>query len=569
MSSRKQDLIEAIRALEEIEARTPVLRPQKTNLPQIAAFNCDADEIGYGGAKFGGKSVLALMFAAYKHHYTKIFRKEYKEHSGMLAFIKEKFGTEGLNMSAPQTWRPPHKRGIKAHSVTFNHLQNGESDLSGHQGVSADGLVVDECVYFTESELEGLIADVRPLDRPALDADGLKCQVLLTFNPPLTMEGWWVVKRFGPWIDKNNPRYPTPFGKVLYTCKIDGEHWFFDDPEPLTHHPKTSEKFPQPQELISRTFFKSTYKDNEVARDNPAYLARLQSLGEKQKRAFLYGEMDASLVDQQGQIFQLAHWAKCVDRWLSRPKPTTPPLCLSIDVASMGNDLFVVMPFWKGGYAGMPTAKKGNEFGGSIAAYNEAESDPTKRRFVSEAQCEFVESYINFELHGDADTIDIIYDSGGGYGDAFSDAWRKRHPKSKMVAFKGAAAAGVNNLYGYETTDKNGNLLPPPQILPLSGMPKISGDTGYNNAITAAWCRAGEMLDHPLFPDICIPDHEELKRQATARVMLEKVAKRVSMEDKVEFSKRLGCSPDFADAFVMGLHYLSVYVAGAEYWKRK
>jgi hypothetical protein len=550
-----KELLDLLAEIDRLEAITPILRPQKTNIPQREAFACNAQEIGFGGAKYGGKSVLDLMIALYKHHFTKIFRKEYKEHSGMLSFIKLKFGNEGLSMAPPQTFRPPKKRGIKSELITFNHLANGMADISGHQGVSADCIIIDECVYFTEDEVDMLFADCRPLDRVRLEADGLETQCVMTFNPPLTMEGWWVVKRFGPWIDKNHSMFPYPFGKILWTCKIDGDHFFFEENQEVTHHPRTGKQLDRPRTLSSRTFFKSTYKDNEVSRNDPSYLAKLESLPPKMRNAFLYGEMDASLVNQIGQIFSLEGWAAAVARWKNQTPPTGPPLCISIDVASGGDDLFVAIPFWRGGYAGMPASEKGSAF--------TPDPNAEELRSKSSAQCDWLAKYIQFELWAECDEIDLVYDSGGGYGDAFADEWRRRYPKSTMKAFSGASAAGVNSIFGYETVDKDGALLPPPSIMPISGMPWISGNTSFLNMISAAWVRAGEMLDHPLF-EICLPDHDELKRQCTSRLKVEKVAKKLAIEDKEKFKAKIGCSPDYADALVMGLHYLSVFVAVAE-----
>lgn len=524
----------------------PQFKPQKTNLPQNQAFNCDADEIGYGGAAGGGKTFLGFMMAMYKHWHSVVFRRNLDQHGALLEIIRA-FDQKHL-AGYPPIYRPERTRKVEAKKIQFAHLDH-ESDLEKHQGKAKDFLWFDEAVHFNRYEISRLAAHLRPLQPEEFAKTPLKCQLLLTFNPPLDAKGLWVLQMFGPWINYEHPRYPTPFGKVLYCAYWNGQDYFYDTPDPITHDPATGDLLRVPINLKSRTFFKAYLSDNEALRDNDAYIAQLQSMSEVERKAFLDGEMTASLVDAAGQIFKRANYLRAVERWRNTPAPTTPPLCISIDVTGGGDDLFVMIPFWRGGYAGMPKAEKGANV---PSAYD---------------QCNLLEAYIMDELHGVCDMIDIVYDSGGGYGNAFADEWRRRYPNASLTAFQGGSAAGVNEIFGATGAD----LTP----LPISGMPKISGLNGFDNKISAAWVRAGQMLEHPAFTGVCIPPHDELMRQATMRRIKERANRRIAIEPKSDpdnptgYVKRLGCSPDFADAFVMGLHYLSVYVAGAEYWKRK
>jgi len=66
------------------------------------------------------------------------------------------------------------------------------------------------------------------------------------------------------------------------------------------------------------------------------------------------------------------------------------------------------------------------------------------------------------------------------------------------------------------------------------------------------------MTTHKRF-SLCIPNHPQLAREALSRRVIERNNDRIAIESKEEFKKKLGNkSPDFADAFVMGLWYLSV-----------
>lgn len=55
-----------------------------------------------------------------------------------------------------------------------------------------------------------------------------KCQALLTFNPPTTVEGRWIVDFFAPWLDKKFPN-PAVGGEIRYAASVDGKDVWVDD----------------------------------------------------------------------------------------------------------------------------------------------------------------------------------------------------------------------------------------------------------------------------------------------------------------------------------------------------
>ena len=108
----------------------------------------------------------------------------------------------------------------------------------------------------------------------------LHAQVLMTFNPPTTEEGRWVIGFFGPWLDKNHPLYPTPPGQLRYAAMLpDGnggsKDMWLDSAEPfvLLHDKPCYEFNPadyKPEQIIvpkSRTFIPARLTDN------PFYMA--------------------------------------------------------------------------------------------------------------------------------------------------------------------------------------------------------------------------------------------------------------------------------------------------------
>jgi hypothetical protein len=51
---------------------------------------------------------------------------------------------------------------------------------------------------------------------------GLHCQALLTFNPPTTSEGRWVIEFFAPWLDPKHPNPRSP-GELRWFATIAGK----------------------------------------------------------------------------------------------------------------------------------------------------------------------------------------------------------------------------------------------------------------------------------------------------------------------------------------------------------
>src|SRR5205814_422004 len=81
-----------------------------------------------------------------------------------------------------------------------------------------------------------------------------RCQVLLTFNPPTSAEGRWIIPFFGPWLGPQHP-HPAKPGELRYFAMIDGEEVEVASAEPFEHHGETIT-------AQSRTFIPSRVSDN-------------------------------------------------------------------------------------------------------------------------------------------------------------------------------------------------------------------------------------------------------------------------------------------------------------------
>ena len=79
-----------------------------------------------------------------------------------------------------------------------------------------------------------------------------------------------------------------------------------------------------------------------------------------------------------------------------------------------------------------------------------------------------------------------------------------------------------------------------------------SGELGFKNLRAAAWWHLRDLLNPVFGSDICLPPDEELKEELMAvhRKNIDSSAE-IAVESKAEITKRLGRSPDKADAVMM------------------
>src|SRR5688572_18976865 len=77
----------------KLMAALPAWIPDPRNKPQCAAYESEADVIGYGGAAGGGKTDLLLGFAGTKHYRSIIFRRVFPLLEGIEARSREIFNS--------------------------------------------------------------------------------------------------------------------------------------------------------------------------------------------------------------------------------------------------------------------------------------------------------------------------------------------------------------------------------------------------------------------------------------------------------------------------------------------
>lgn len=308
--------------------------------PQTMAYNSLADVIGFGGAAGGGKTDLAIGMATTQHHRTQVFRREGPQLKGIIDRLAEILGSRQNINGNPPVYRDDNDRQIE-----FNSMPN-LGDETKYQGRPKDLLVIDEAANFLEQQVrfvKGWVRTTRP---------GQRTRTLLTFNPPTSAEGRWVISFFAPWLDKKHPLYPSEPGalRYVYVDPVTGEDvWIADNdarPFVLRGHDRVYDFDPlahRPEDIVrpeSRTFIPSRITDNPFL-VSTGYMAQLQALPEPLRSQMLLGDFQAGIEDDPWQVVPTAWVEAAQARWRER-SPKGELLSMGVDVARGGKDQTVI-----------------------------------------------------------------------------------------------------------------------------------------------------------------------------------------------------------------------------------
>lgn len=287
--------------------------------PQTLAYESKADVVGYGGAAGGGKTDLAVGKALTKHSKAAIFRREATQLTGVTDRLTELLGNRDGYNGQDKIWRNAGPRGMQ---IEFGSVPN-LGDETKHQGRPKDFLVLDETANFLEQQARFLMGWVRTT------VPGQHCQTLMTFNPPTSAEGRWIIEFFGPWLDKKHHLYPTPPGELRYVAVIDGKDVWVEDAREINHNGEII----KPQ---SRTFIPSRISDNPFLMGT-GYMTTLQAMPEPLRSQMLYGDFHAGMEDDPWQVIPTTWVDVAMARWKERA-PKGEMMSLGVDVARGGKD---------------------------------------------------------------------------------------------------------------------------------------------------------------------------------------------------------------------------------------
>ena len=460
--------------------------------PQLMAYVSDADVIGYGGAAGGGKTDLACGKALTQHQKVLILRREATQLRGIIDRLTELFGGRNGFNGQEKVWRLPGRQIELGSTPALN-------DWNKYQGRPHDLLVFDEAANFLELQVRALIGWLRSVD------PNQKCQALLTFNPPTTSEGRWIVSFFAPWLDRHFERPAKP-GEVRYAAMVPAhggfkEAWVERPDAFVLSGGKRVYDFDAgdfvAQEIVrpkSRTFIPSRVSDNPYLMGTD-YMLTLQSLPEPLRSQMLYGDFQAGMEDDPWQVIPTAWVEAAQARWV-KPAQLPAMVSMGVDVARGGKDRTIIARR-HGGWFDAPLVYAGSQ----------TPDGPSTAGLVVAARRD------QAVVH-----IDVIGVGSSPY-DFLLDAQ--------------VQVVGVNVAESAAGTDRSGRLR-------------------FRNLRSELWWRMREALDPNNNTGIALPPDKQLLADLCAPTWSLSGAT-IAVASREEIVKRIGCSPDYGSAYVLAL----------------
>ena len=337
--------------------------------PQELAVVSPADELFFGGGPGGGKSQLALGLAMTEHRNSIIFRREFAQFTGaegLLAQAQEIVGIrDQYNGNKHMFANLPGNRRLE-----FAGTGTSLKEWLKWSGRPHDLKVFDELPEIQERAYRLLIGWLRTT------IVGQRTRVVSTGNPPLTVEGEWVIRYFAPWLDPKHAN-PADSGELRWYVVDDDDKdvevpgpaygtgrppaMVFGGDNPRCKHvtPEGAMKCSKCDGRIawprSRTFIPSSVEDN------PHYMRTgyAQVLGSLSGgfRSMGAGDFGAQVQDHPRQVIPTQWVLAAQQRWHEKGGDDYPLTQLGIDPSWGGTDEFAMAPR-RGPWVGAVIAKR-------------------------------------------------------------------------------------------------------------------------------------------------------------------------------------------------------------------
>ena len=480
---------------------------------QQRVIDCLADITGYGGVAGSGKSDL-LAFIALYHDYPvegALFRKQYKDLDSIRRRLKTVLEPHGGIVTKDQATFP------NGTVVTFAHLTTFD-DIHKNQGKARELMLFDELAHLSEDGFRALIGWNR-------SGTGARTRVICATNPPfpdpLTGEssGEWMIDFFGPWVDPEHED-PAESGEIRWYVRItDPETGIESDVRVPSKDPVLRTDLglsPNPKRPtlrpLSRTFILAETSDNRYIDEQ--YQAMLDSLPGNMRAAVRDGKwLRAGALYAENSVVPAGWILDSQRNWKSRVnREGEPPegavlMSMGVDPSRGGRDATVIAKMYRLEdetiWFGRPLRVLGGFVpdGQTVAALIQQQIDTEKRPLDRE-----------FEVRVDAvgigsSVVDFLAAMGVPYS-ALNGSW------SSSARPEGVAMYAVN----------------------------------IANARTEWYWNIREGLD-PRNPKRWeLPPDKHMAQELRSTYFGGK-PQGVALEDKKEIRKKIGRSPDTADAF--------------------
>lgn len=365
-----------------------------------------------------------------------------------------------------------------------------EDDWRKFMGNERDLMEFDEATEFAEGQVRTLIAWCRT------PIYGQRCRVVLSFNPPSRPEGMWVIDFFGPWLDPKHP-FPAEPGELRWYAVIDGKDVARPNGEPFVHD---GARGPETIKPLSRTFIPARLEDNPIL-EATGYRTTLQNVPEPLRSQLLYGDFEIGLTDDEWQTIPTGVVKAAQDRWHKDGGKGHPLAAIGCDVAQGGSDQTALARRYGTWYA-------------------EIEVHPG----VSVPDANVNASHV----------LKALTDGGTAYIDADGIGASTYFLVKALMG-----TAGSSRVQAYLGSDRKS----------VDGETDASGVLGFYNKRAMAWWRFREKLMAKGSTIALPPERRILAELCAPRYRI--VGGQIKLEDKKDVKKRVGFSPDYADAIVM------------------
>lgn len=462
--------------------------------PQVAAIECQADELFFGGGGGGGKTDLLIGAALTGHRSAIIFRREFAQFGGPLGILERTRAIVGLNgrySSADRMWRGlPGGRALE-----FGAVQH-EDSKNDYKGRAHDFKGYDEITEFTETQYRFLNVWLRTADI------GQRTRVIATGNPPTTPEGQWVIRYWAPWLDPHHRRPAKP-GELRWFAVLDGQDVEVDGPDPIVHEGREI----RPR---SRSFIPARVEDNPYY-VRTGYVDVLDNLPEPLRSQMRFGDFQKAQSDHAWQIVPTAWIVAAQKRWTADPPAGVPLTAIGCDPSRGGADEFAI-------------AKRYAQWIAPLVVHQgrEMPDGPTGAAALQRAiVAELARPGVGVALvPGDVPVqIDIIGSAGSSVYD-----------QAKIL---GLRAFGLNGSETSDALDRSGRL------------------TFVNKRAEWHW-RVREALDPTSGQDVALPPDPQLLSDLCAprwRI----TPRGIQVEAKADIVARIGRSPDRGEAVIYAI----------------
>ncbi len=454
--------------------------------PQTEAYFSEADILLYGGQAGGGKSALLLGLALNEHERSLIVRSQFTDLNALTDELVKFYGSRDGFVASPR----PKLSTDSGQLIEFGALSS-PGDEFGWQGRPHDFYGFDEGVQLREEQIRFLIGWLRTTKK------NQRTRVVIATNPPVKVEGEWIISMFAPWLDAKHPN-PAKHGEL---------RWYITNKEGKDEEVSGAENIHREGRVyrpMSRTFIGSKLSDNPYL-SGSGYESTLDAMPEPYRSAMRDGNFMLARRDDLRQCIPTAWIMDAMARWNAVkgfPPPGVEMSNMGVDVSGGGADRTIIAPRY-------------DYFFDKLI---EIPGHATKNS----------ENIAGVVMINRLDNCFVTLDMGGGYGGTPFTVLKNNIDPDRVKSFKGAQSAAGR------TKDRM---------------------FGFTNRRTEAYWRLREALDPSQLggSPIMLPDDRELLAELSAPLW-EETTRGYKLENKEDVQKKLNRSPDKADAVVIAYY---------------